>query len=64
MRVEGSIVLLNVNKSRVLTLWVRKREGGRKREKRRERERDKEREGGERESSQFRDYSQNEIRLS
>ena len=48
MRVEGSIVLLNVNKSRVLTLRVRKREVGRKRERReRGREGMREREGGE-----------------
>ena len=43
MRVEGSIVLLNVNKSRVLTLWVRQREGRRGRERERGGGRERER---------------------
>ena len=36
VRVEGGIVLLYVNKGRVLTLWARKKQRGREREGRRE----------------------------
>ena len=50
MRVESSVVLLNVDKSGVLTLRGRERDGG----ERRERERERERKGreGEREMSE------------